>query len=202
MKVFSFYSRMVVSIMMLIVPFVLSGCGDDDGVVSGQELIPVTASNSNLLSGQTYTFPNGSAINSSLAGQETNLAFGSVSGTSGSFTLNTTGNTASGNVTIGSCILTITSSTYPGLPVGTTISFSPCNLRVSFANVVVGGDKVVGDIAFEVVNQANGQTGQSNTAPRDVRLAPDGSLEVDNGSGTFIDTGVEIKFTGTGSITG
>lgn len=202
MKRFSFYNSFILSSILFVLPLISAGCGDDDGVITGQELVPVTASNSNLLSGQSYTFPNGASINPALTGQATTLTFNSVSGTSGNFSLGAGGNTATGNITIGSCIFTVTNSSIPGLAVGTVITFNPCNLRISFSDIVVGGSEQVGDVVFEAVNQTSGQSVQSNPSQQNVRLGVDGTLLLEDGSGNFVDTGVELRFTGTGSVTG
>lgn len=79
---------------------------------------------------KSFAFSDGAVFGASLAGKSTTLAFGTAGGT---FTLDSGGGQATGGNTFGSCILTITASTFPAatfpdLQVGKTITLSPCEV--------------------------------------------------------------------------
>jgi hypothetical protein len=82
---------------------------------------------------KSFAFSDGAVFSSSLAGKSTTLAFGDAGGT---FALASGDGQATGGNVFGSCILTITASTFPAathpeLQVGKTITLSPCEVAVN-----------------------------------------------------------------------
>lgn len=79
---------------------------------------------------KSFAFSDGAVFGTSLAGKPTTLAFGTAGST---FTLASGDGQATGGNAFGSCILTITASTFPAatapdLQVGKTITLSPCEV--------------------------------------------------------------------------
>lgn len=82
---------------------------------------------------KSFAFSDGAVFSTSLAGKSTTLAFGDAGGT---FTLASGDGQATGGNKFGSCILTITASTFPAtthpeLQIGRTITLSPCEVAVN-----------------------------------------------------------------------
>lgn len=116
----------------------------------GAEVVKEGPAAANDLQGKKFEFTDGAAFHSGLAGDPVTLSFGTFAGSQGTFNLSSGGNTASGSVTIGSCIYTVVASTFPpgtGPQVGDKIT-AECD-------VVVTQDGVTLSVA------ANGQTSES-----------------------------------------
>jgi hypothetical protein len=132
-------SRLNLAATVLALSFLAVGCGGggggDDGpiAVSRTNLPPVsvTTTLAEAVASQPFAFANGvpdfgttSATTVTFAGTSAAPTFAIASG----------GSTASGALSIGSCIFTITSSTFPStspLRQGATITVNPCTLKVA-----------------------------------------------------------------------
>lgn len=109
-------------------------------VVSANTTANATAATTAAVVGQTFSFPAGVAVLGTTG--PTTLA---VSGTAAAQTaaVASGGQTASGPLTFGSCIMTITASTFPDtspLALGKTLTVNPCSIGVQTAGLVVTGD--------------------------------------------------------------
>lgn len=119
---------------------VACGGGSDPVLVATANVVaPATASTGAALVGQTFTFPSGAAELGTTG--TTTLA---VTGTAAaqSATVASAGQTASGPMTYGSCILTITTSTFPAssaLGLGKTLIINPCNITVATSGATANG---------------------------------------------------------------
>lgn len=119
----------------------LVACGGTDPVVvaSANVVAPATAATAAAIVGQTFSFPAGVTELGTTAA--TTLA---VSGTASaqSATIVSAGQTATGPMTYGSCILTITSSSFAAssaLGLGKTLIINPCNINVATAGATANG---------------------------------------------------------------
>jgi hypothetical protein len=119
----------------------LVACGGTDPVVvaSANVVAPATAATAAAIVGQTFSFPAGVTELGTTAA--TTLA---VSGTASaqSATIASAGQTATGPMTYGSCVLTITTSTFPAsspLGLGKTLIINPCNITVATAGATANG---------------------------------------------------------------
>ena len=105
----------------------LPGCSD-----SVQQAIASDVDN------RSFTFPSGAVFNPALANVSTTLAF---SNSATNFTLSSTGGTAAGTNTFGSCTLTVTISTYAigtGPQVNDAIKLDPCDFDIPNKTLLVG----------------------------------------------------------------
>ncbi len=99
------------------------------------------------------------------------------------------GNTATTDVTFGSCIFTVVTSTFAAghpLAAGQQVTVNPCTYNVQAADVEVNGNPADGTIVLVL----NGR--RSNPVTVEIEIAADGTLLV-NGE----DTGIDIDETGT-----
>ena len=107
-------------LMCLVLPLTLLGCGGDgdgdggSGTTSGNQFVAATASS---LANQSFAFPTGLTPNFATrfglpAGQVFSLQFGTFTGTTAPLTLESGGQTATGTVTLGSCIFQFNQSTF------------------------------------------------------------------------------------------
>ena len=127
-------------LMFLVLPLTLLGCGGDDdggnGTTSGDQFVAATASS---LANQSFTFPTGLTPNFATrfglpAGQVFSLQFGTFTGTTAPLTLESGGQTATGTVTLGSCIFRFDQSTFrtgQGPQGGTQVLANPCETEVT-----------------------------------------------------------------------
>ena len=93
-------------------------------------LIPVLATPTTLQQ-MVFAFPNGAIFGVGLVGTPVTLTTGRFQGQTGSFTLAAGSGTASGQVTISSCVFVVTVSTFAagrGPQVGDRITFDPCQV--------------------------------------------------------------------------
>ena len=129
-------------LMCLVLPLTLLGCGGDgdgdggSGTTSGNQFVAATASS---LANQSFAFPTGLTPSFATrfglpAGQAFSLQFGTFTGTSAPLTLESGGQTATGTVTLGSCIFQFTQSTFQtgrGPQGGTQVLTDPCETEVT-----------------------------------------------------------------------
>jgi hypothetical protein len=123
--------------LMMTVALAMFGCGGGGGF---ENAAPAELEN------MAFTFADGSAIG--LPGQAVTLAFGDFAGTNtGPFTLQADGGTATGTVTVSSCLFDVLTSTIEALPVGTQIN-TDCELS--------------GDDELRITNLDTGESSTSN----------------------------------------
>ena len=94
----------------------LSGCVNTPGQATADDV-----------NNKAFTFPNGAVFHPALTNVATTLEFANNATT---FTLSSTGGTATGSNRFGSCILTVTSSIYPpgkGPQANDVITLNPCD---------------------------------------------------------------------------
>ncbi len=170
---------------------VLVACGggtDPVVVASSNVVVPVTAATATAIVGQSFSFPAGVADLGTTAA--TTVA---VSGTAASKTVSiaSAGQTASGPMTFGSCIMTITTSTFPAtspLAVGKVITVNPCTISARVANAIFDGTPVQRDVFL----QFGLVVSLSNSTP--VTVNKDGTVVV---GGQVIGSAPGTQLTGT-----
>ena len=112
----------VVVILVTAGVLLLCGCG------GGSNVEQATAMDVN---NQSFTFADGQVFDPALTNISTTLTF---TNNANNFTLSSAGGSATGTNVFGSCILTVTSSTYlsgAGPQVGAVITLSPCDFNSS-----------------------------------------------------------------------
>jgi hypothetical protein len=139
------------------------------------------------LSGQAVTF--GSGVPSfGTSGTATNLTV--TAGSTPTFDVSAGGNTASGNLTFGSCIFTVTVSTFASghaLALGETVTVSGCSIDFSTANTAATGTAV----SVQATLTLDGVTSSPITTT--VAIEADGDILVN---------GVKITTTSVTQVTG
>ena len=126
-------------LMFLVLPLTLVGCGGDDGDGDGRKWDQFVAATASSLANQSFTFPTGLTPNFATrfglpAGQVFSLQFGTFTGTTAPLTLESGGQTATGTVTLGSCIFRFDQSTFrtgQGPQGGTQVLANPCETEVT-----------------------------------------------------------------------
>ena len=136
-------------LMLLVLPLALVGCGGDGdgggggggggGTPGGGSGSQFTAAAANDLANRSFTFPSGlsqtlAARYGLPAGQMFTLQFGTFTGMTAPFTLDSEGQTASGPVTLGSCTFRFDQSgfrTGQGPQAGAQIVADPCEIEVN-----------------------------------------------------------------------
>src|SRR6266852_1038162 len=127
----------LVGLMTLAGVLTLFGCSGDDNDTQAQ--VPASA---NAVNNKTFAFSSGEMFDPALRNVPTTLAF---SNNGANFTLTSTGGTATGTNQFGSCILTITSSTYAsgvGPQVNKVITLDPCTVD-SATNVLTASNGAI-----------------------------------------------------------
>ncbi len=164
---------------------VLSACGGGGGGSGGNDAPAVAAADTTVGVSSTVTgavvntafsFPSG--VTSFGTTSATTVAFNDTSATP-AFTISSGGNTATGTTTFGSCIFTITSSTFVApspLAAGNTITVNPCNININTKGQVANG---VGQLRSVVL--VLGAAASSGT-PITVSVTPSGQVTL-NGAG-------------------
>lgn len=113
----------LIGCMILACALTLFGCSDDSD--NGSEQIPATA---NAVNNKTFAFSSGESFDPALRNVATTLAF---TNNGANFTLTSAGGTATGTNQFGSCILTVTTSTYAsgvGPQANQMITLDPCTV--------------------------------------------------------------------------
>ena len=126
-------------LMFLVLPLTLVGCGGDgdgDGAKwhARLSLRPRVAWRISLLSFPTGLTPNFATRFGLPAGQAFSLQFGTFTGTTAPLTFEAGGQTATGTVTLGSCIFQFDQSTFrtgQGPQGGTQVLANPCETEVT-----------------------------------------------------------------------
>jgi hypothetical protein len=124
---------------------VLSACGGGGGgdapqVAAADTTVGVNSTVTGAVVSTPFSFPSG--VSSFGTTGATTVTFNDTSATP-AFAISSGGNTASGTTTFGSCIFTITSSTFVApslLAAGNTITVNPCNLNINTNGQVANGE--------------------------------------------------------------
>lgn len=123
----------------------LTACGSSDEpaptfIVASDTTLPANGTIVQAISGTAFTFPSGVP---GLGTTGTTTVAMSGSAATPTFTISSAGQgTATGNLTFGSCIFAVTSSTFPAghaLALGQTVTVNPCNMNVGTAGAVANG---------------------------------------------------------------
>lgn len=120
----------------------LSACfwdsGDDNVTVAAADLsVPAAATTLAAVANTAYTFPAVAAFGTTTA---TTVSFTSTTATP-AFSIASSEGTATGTTTFGSCIFTVTASTFPAghpLATGAVVTVNPCELKVLVKGVEAG----------------------------------------------------------------
>lgn len=149
------------------------GGGDDPVLVApATAVVPVTAAAATAVVSQTFAFPSGVPDLGTTG--TTTLAFTSTA-TTPAFQIASGGNTATGTTQFGSCIFTVTASTFPAgsrLAVGQTITVNPCNISVQTAGQQANGVAATRSASFVLGNAV------SSGATITVAVNPGGQLAI------------------------
>ena len=186
--------RCRVAVLVVLSAFALVACdgnGEDDTELCNVDVtIPLSPNAVANVLGLPIPFPNGSAFSPDIGNNPVTLTFNTAS----TFTLASGSATASGNVAFGSCVLTVTTSTFPtgqGPQVGGSLNFPTCDSVISATNVQVGGGAVTGTAVLNFVNAA-GTSATSDSGTVQVQVQEDGILVIN-----AISTGIHIEDTET-----
>ena len=140
----------------------LAACGG-----GGSDVVPatptttatITAANSAALAGSPYVFDSGVAQFGTTASTSLTIA---GAGAATTFSASSGGLTASGPMTFGSCIFTVTASSFPAthaLGVGKVVTINPCTLKVNSAGYPTGTQSIPTLLTLgSVVSAANNKT--------------------------------------------
>ncbi|MFC5498395.1 hypothetical protein ACFPOE_12695 [Caenimonas terrae] len=131
--------------LMVAAAALLTACGSSDNttqtfVAASDTTLPANAATVPAVNGTAFTYPGGVPA---LSTTGTTTVAMTVSPATSTFTISSAGQgTASGNLTFGSCIFAVTSSTFPAghpLALGQTVTVNPCNMNVNTAGAVANG---------------------------------------------------------------
>jgi hypothetical protein len=163
-----------VNAALIATSFVLASCGGGDGdslaVSSSNLTAPVNASTASAIAGESFAFSGG--VEKFGTTSPTTVTLGSAS----TFSVAATEGTASGNLTFGSCIFTVTASTFPAtspLALGKTVTVHPCNMTVATAGAPAVGGAAARAVSFVL----EGNASQSHNLMVDV--ADNGTITVE-----------------------
>jgi hypothetical protein len=132
----------------------LTACGGGGGeppatqVAAADTTIPANGTTTALVTNIPFTFPAG--LTEFGTTSTTTVAFTDTS-TTPAFSIASSGNTATGTTTFGSCHFLIVNSTFPAtskLAKGNTVTVNPCNIGVNTAGVPANGVAVTRSIAL------------------------------------------------------
>jgi hypothetical protein len=122
-------------------------------VGGGNVTAPVTVATAAAVTGESFNFPSGVAKFGTTAA--TTVSLNSTS----TFTVSAGAEgTASGNLTYGSCIFTVTASTFPAssaLALGKTVTVHPCSITVATAGVPASGNAIARAVSFVLEGNAS-----------------------------------------------
>lgn len=134
----------------------LAGCGGGGGattmVATADLTAPVTASSVPAVSGESFAFSSG--VPSFGTTTTTTVQITSTS----TFAVSSADGTASGNLTFGSCIFTVTASTYVAphpLAMGGVVTVNPCNIVVDTSGLAAEQNAVARAVSFVLAGNAS-----------------------------------------------
>jgi len=197
--------RYLVAVCALVSALAMVGCGggggggDGDGAATttsnvSNVSVPVNATTVQAVLGQPFTIPNGAVFDPGI-GNNNPVTF--TFDRSTTFSLEGS-STASGDVTFGSCTLTVTLSGFPagqGPQVGKVINFTTCGIQITASNVTVGSGAVSGTLTLTLGGPNGSSTSIAITVQ--VSIRSDGTLVI-NGVATGITISGTTGTTGTG----
>lgn len=146
-------SKLLLTVLVTAVVTACGGGGDSTPVTTTTASgnlppVAVTASTAAAVVNQPFTFAAG--VPDFGTTTPTTVAFTST-GATPAFAISADGATASGPTTFGSCIFTITASTFPAgsrLAVGQSVRVNPCNLNVTTAGGNANGVSADREVKF------------------------------------------------------
>lgn len=175
------FNKLTLASLVVASGLLLSACGGDGNSAPPMVASANTTATINKDTGaatvgavldKTFTFPAGApALGTS---SNTTIKFAGT-GTAPTFTIAAAEGTATGATTFGSCIFTVTASTFPPnhpLGLGKTLTVSPCAL-----NIATAGAPADDSPASRIVNMVLGTT-TSTGAPFTVTINPNGSVTI------------------------
>lgn len=138
--------RIVAGAVLVGLPLILTQCKKDPTaprkVAAANLSIPATRANVTALDGKSFSFANGGALAPELAGTSLTMTFSNTAAANPTTTFATgAGGSATATTTFGSCIFTITVSSFPtthSLGVGKTITINTCTITVNTAGLQTG----------------------------------------------------------------
>lgn len=186
-------SRVVTVAAVLAVGVVSSACKDDSTapkvmVAATDAVLTVNATVTSALVGTTFNFAGGAgALAPAVANQNLALSFGgtATAPTANMVITSPTGapvGTIGANVSFGSCIFAVTSSSFPAghsLAVGQTVTVNPCTLSVRTTGAVANGVATPRNVALLL-----GAAASANSSVT-VAVTPSGGLTL---NGTTVGT--------------
>ncbi len=148
--------KLGLGLISLVAAAVLVACGGGNDnastAASADETAPVNAGSVAAVVGQGFTFNNG--VTKFGTASPTTVTLNSAS----TFSVAATEGSASGNLAFGSCIFTVTSSTFPAgspLAVGQVVTVHPCNISVATAGVNVEAGAIARAVSFLLEGNAS-----------------------------------------------
>jgi hypothetical protein len=143
-------------ISLLTASLVLVSCGgggDAPATIASSNLTTaVAASNVAAVTGESFTFSSG--VTSFGTASATTVTLNSTS----TFSVTATEGTATGNLSFGSCIFTVTGSNFPvgsPLALGATVTVHPCTLTIATAGVSSTENAVARAVSFVLAGNAS-----------------------------------------------
>jgi hypothetical protein len=146
------------------------GSSEPDQVASANVTAPITSSSVAAVTGESFTFSGG--VSKFGTATPTTVTLDSAS----SFAIASNEGTASGNLGFGSCIFTVTQSTFPAghaLALGKVVTVHPCSITVATAGVTAEANATARAVSF--VLEGNASVANSLT----VDIADNGTVIVD-----------------------
>lgn len=184
----------LVAVILMTTSVVACGGGGGDStppastvVATSDTTVSVTAATLGAVVNQPFTFAGG--VPDFGTTTPTTLAFTSA-GATPSFNIGADGATATGGTTFGSCIFTITSSSFPAgskLAVGQTVRVNPCSLKVATSGGNANGSSSDRAVSFVL--------GTLSSAGRNLPI-------VINANGSVVINGITIGTVTIGAVTG
>ncbi len=137
----------------------LAACGGSDPappvkIATSNFTTSVTAANVAAFGGQTYSFPGGVAAFGTTA--TTSLTLGT--GTTPTFSLQDGADTVTGNLSFGSCIFEVLTSTNPKYQLGQKITVNPCTIGIDTAGSAANGQVATASAYLALGNQLSRST--------------------------------------------
>lgn len=132
----------------------LAACGGSDTapavkIATSNFTTGVTAANVAAFGGQTFSFPGGVAAFGTTA--TTSLTLGT--GTTPTFSLRDGADTVTGNMSFGSCIFEVLTSTNPKFRLGQKITVNPCTIGIDTAGSAANGQVATASAYLALGNQ-------------------------------------------------
>ena len=152
-----------------------SGSGGFSSVTSTANIAtPVVASTTKAVVNTPFAFPSG--VPSLGTTSATTVAFTNTAD-SPAFSIASGGAVATGTTRFGSCIFTVTASTFPpgfALATGQVVTIQPCSLNVVTAGGLANGSSALRDVSLVLGNTL------STSIPLSVIIEPDGKVTINN----------------------